>query len=82
MAQTAEERNSVHEAVEDVHNTLVAASKKLAQVQMDVDEDDDLGTVASDLMNKLGPMIDQITAVGESYQMETNRLANEGELAD
>jgi hypothetical protein len=55
---------------------------KLAQLQLDADTDTDteLGTALEDGMTALAPLTDRLESLESAFQMETNRLRNEGEL--
>jgi hypothetical protein len=80
MAESLDDRESVQVALEDVEHTLVAASTRLAQVQLDTMDDTEVSGPAADAMNALSPIIESIQTVRASYVMETNHLANEGKL--
>lgn len=80
MAETLESRQSVQDALEDIENTLVAASTRLAQVQLDTLDDVAVSDIAANAMNDLSPIIETIESLRSEYQIETNRKANEGEL--
>jgi hypothetical protein len=53
---------------------------KLAQLQLDADTDTELGTALEDGMTALAPLTDRLESLESAFQMETNRLRNEGEL--
>ena len=80
MAESFEARQSILGALEEIHKTLVAASNKMAQVQLDAMDDSDTADVVADSMNDLGSVIEAVDSLTQSYQMETNRLSNEGAL--
>lgn len=80
MADSLEARQSILGALEEIHKTLVAASNKMAQVQLDAMDDSDTADAVADAMNDLGSVIEAVDSLTQSYQMETNRLSNEGEL--
>lgn len=80
MAESLEARQSHQASLEEIHKTLVAASNKMAQLQLDVMDDAATTDAVADAMNDLAPVIEAIDTLGQSYQMETNRLSNEGEL--
>lgn len=80
MAESLQARESTQAALEEIHKTLVAASNKMAQVQLDAMDDTETADVVADAMNDLGSIIDAVDSLAQSYQMETNRLSNEGEL--
>lgn len=80
MAQSMEDRTAVQDALKDIENTLVAASTRLAQVQLDSMDEPEVADVAGDAMNALSPIIESIQSLSSSYQMETNRRSNEDEL--
>jgi hypothetical protein len=80
MAESLDERNSIQSALQDIENTLVSASTKLAQVQLDAMDDAEISDAAANAMDALSPIIESIQSAESEYQMETNRLANEGEL--
>lgn len=82
MAESLEARQSILGALEETHKTLVAASNKMAQVQLDAMDDSDTADVVADAMNDLGSVIEAVDSLTQSYQMETNRLSNEGALDD
>jgi len=82
MAESHEARQSILDALEEIHKTLVAASNKMAQVQLDAMDDSDTADAAADAMNDLGSVIEAVDSLTQSYQMETNRLSNEGALDD
>ncbi len=54
----------------------------MAQLQLDADTDTDteLGNILEDGMTALSPLTDRLESLESAYQMETNRLRNEGEL--
>jgi hypothetical protein len=80
MAETSEHRDKVQRSLEDIHRSLVAVSMKLAQLQLDADNDTDLGNTLEDGMTALAPLIDRLESLESAFQMETNRLTNEGGL--
>lgn len=80
MAESLEARQSILGALEEIHKTLVAASNKMAQVQLDAMDDSDTADAVADAMNDLGSVIEAVDSLTQSYQMETNRLSNEGAL--
>ncbi len=53
---------------------------KLAQLQLDAETDAELDNAAQDGMTALAPLTDRLESLESEYQMETNRLRNEGEL--
>jgi hypothetical protein len=80
MAETLEHRDKVQRSLEDIHRSLVAVSMKLAQLQLDDDIDTELGDALEEQMTALAPLTDRLESLESEYQMETNRLSNEGEL--
>ena len=80
MAETSEHRDKVQRGLEDIHRSLVAVSMKLAQLQLDSENDTELGDTLEDGMTALAPLIDRLESLESAFQMETNRLTNEGEL--
>jgi len=80
MAHTLEARQSTQGTLEDIHKTLVAASNKMAQLQLDVIDDEETVDAVADAMSALGEVIGSIESFTETYHMETNRMANSGEL--
>jgi hypothetical protein len=80
MAETLEHRDKVQRSLEDIHRSLVAVSMKLAQLQLDDDIDTELGGALEEQMTALAPLTDRLESLESEYQMETNRLTNEGEL--
>ena len=80
MADTLEHRDKIQRSLEDIHRSLVAVSMKLAQLQLDADTDTELGNALEDGMTALAPLTDRLENLESTYQMETNRLRNEGEL--
>ena len=80
MAETLEHRDKVQRSLEDIHRSLVAVSMKLAQLQLDADSDTDLGNALEQEMTALAPLTERLESLESTYQMETNRLRNEGEL--
>jgi hypothetical protein len=80
MAETLEHRDKVQRSLEDIHRSLVAVSMKLAQLQLDDDIDPELGAVLEEQMTALAPVTDRLESLESDFQMETNRLTNEGEL--
>jgi hypothetical protein len=80
MAETMEHRDKVQRSLEDIHRSLVAVSMKLAQLQLDDDIDSELGIALEEQMTALAPLTDRLESLESDYQMETNRLTNEGEL--
>jgi len=80
MAQTLEHRDKIQRSLEDIHRSLVAVSMKLAQLQIDGETDTELVNAAEDGMTALAPLTDRLESLESAYQMETNRLTNEGEL--
>jgi hypothetical protein len=53
---------------------------KLAQLQLDAETETELGDALGDGMTALAPLTDRLESLESEYQMETNRLRNEGEL--
>ena len=80
MAETLEHREKIQRSLEDIHRSLVAVSGKLAQLELDAETETELGVALEDGMTALGPLIDRLESLESAYQMETNRLSNEGEL--
>lgn len=80
MADSLDDRNSIQSALEDIENTLVSASTRLAQVQLDAIDDAAISDAAANAMDALSPIIETIQSAQSEYQIETNRRANEGEL--
>ena len=80
MAETMEHRDKVQRSLEDIHRSLVAVSMKLAQLQLDDEIDTDLGDALEEQMTALAPLTDRLETLESDFQMETNRLTNEGEL--
>ena len=80
MAETLEHRDKVQRSLEDIHRSLVAVSMKLAQLQLDDEIDTELGDALEEQMTALAPVTDRLESLESDYQMETNRLSNEGEL--
>ena len=79
MAETLEHRDKIQRSLEDIHRSLVAVSMKLAQLQIDGETDTELVNAAEDGMTALAPLTDRLESLESAYQMETNRLRNEGE---
>ncbi len=80
MAETLEHRDKVQRSLEDIHRSLVAVSMKLAQLQLDGEIDTELGNALEEQMTALAPLTERLESLESAYQMETNRLMNEGEL--
>jgi len=80
MAETLEHREKIQRSLEDIHRSLVAVSGKLAQLQIDAEAETELGTALEDGMTALAPLTDRLESLESAYQMETNRLSNDGEL--
>jgi hypothetical protein len=80
MAETLENREKIQRSLEDIHRSLVAVSVKLAQLQLDAEIDTDLDDVLEEGMTALAPLTDRLESLESAYQMETNRLRNEGEI--
>jgi len=80
MAETTDHRDKVQRSLEDIHRSLVAVSLKLAQLQLDADTDTELVNALEEQMTALAPLTDRLENLESTYQMETNRLRNEGEL--
>lgn len=80
MAETLEARQSTQDGLEEIQKTLVAASNKMAQVQLDAADDQETSAAVADAMSELASVISSIESLTESYHMETNRMANSGEL--
>ncbi len=80
MAETLEHRDKVQRALEDIHRSLVAVSMKMAQLQLDAEIDTELGNALEEQMTALAPLTDHVESLESEYQMETNRLTNEGDL--
>lgn len=80
MAETLEHRDKIQGSLEDIHRSLVAVSMKLAQLEIDAETDTEVGNVLEDGMTALAPLIDRLESLESAFQMETNRLRNEGEL--
>ena len=80
MAETLEHRDKVQRSLEDIHRSLVAVSMKLAQLQLDDEIDTELGNALEEEMAALAPLTDRLESLESEFQMETNRLTNEGDL--
>jgi hypothetical protein len=80
MAETSEHRDKVQRSLEDIHRSLVAVSMKLAQLQLDDEIDTELGNALEEEMAALAPLTDRLESLESEFQMETNRLTNEGDL--
>ena len=80
MTEALEHRDKVQRSLEDIHRSLVAVSMKLAQLQLDDEIDPELGSALEEQMTALAPLTDRLEGLESEYQMETNRLSNEGEL--
>jgi hypothetical protein len=80
MAETLEHRDKIQRSLEDIHRSLVALTGKLAQLQLDAETETEFGNVLEDGMTALAPLTDRLESLESAYQMETNRLRNEGEL--
>jgi hypothetical protein len=80
MAETLEDRDKIQRNLEDIHRSMVAVSMKLAQLQLDAETDTEMGNALEDGMTALAPLIDRFESLESAYQMETNRMRNEGEL--
>jgi uncharacterized coiled-coil DUF342 family protein len=80
MTETSEHRDKVQRSLEDIHRSLVAVSMKLAQLQLDAEVDTELVNALEEGMTALAPLTDRLESLESTYQMETNRLRNEGEL--
>ena len=80
MAETLEHRDKVQRSLEDIHRSLVAVSMKLAQLQLDDEIDTELGSALEEQMAALAPLTDRLESLESEFQMETNRLTNEGDL--
>jgi hypothetical protein len=80
MANTVESRQSTQAALEEIKKTLVAASNKMAQVQLDAIDDQETSDAVAGAMSDLAAVVDSIESFTESYHIETNRMANSGEL--
>jgi hypothetical protein len=80
MAETLEHRDKVQRSLEDIHRSLVAVSMKLAQLQLDDGIDTEMGAALEEQMTALAPVTERLESLESEFQMETNRLTNEGEL--
>ena len=80
MAETLEHREKIQRSLEDIHRSLVAVSGKLAQLQIHAESESELGDVLNDGLTTLSPLTERLQSLESEYQMETNRLSNEGEL--
>lgn len=80
MAQTLETRQSTQAALEEIQKTLVAASNKMAQLQLESMDDQDTADAVAEAMTDLSGVMDATASLIESYQIETNRLVGNGEL--
>ncbi|MGH8946750.1 MAG: hypothetical protein ACRDVL_11470 [Acidimicrobiia bacterium] len=80
MAETLESRQSTQAALEEIQKTLVAASNKMAQLQLDAIDDQETSDAVAGAMSELAAVIGSIESLTESYHIETNRMANSGEL--
>lgn len=80
MAETLEDRQHVQSSLEDIHRSLVAVSMKMAQLQLDAEDASDLVGALDDGMTALGALTERFEGLESGYQMETNRMKNEGEL--
>lgn len=78
MAETLEHRDKIQRSLEDIHRSLVAVSMKLGQLQIDAETEIELGNALEEGMTALAPLTDRLESLGSAYQMETNRLRNEG----
>lgn len=77
MAETPDERATIGSALAEIHNTLVAASTKMAQVQLDATDDAETADTVATAMNDLGPILESVESLHQKYLMETNRIQNE-----
>jgi hypothetical protein len=50
------------------------------KLQLDAETETELGDALGDGMTALAPLTDRLESLESEYQMETNRLRNEGEL--
>lgn len=80
MAETLEHREQIYRSLEDIHRSLAAVSMKMAQLQLDAGEPSELAGVLDEGMTALGPLTERFEGLEAEYQMETNRMMNEGEL--
>ena len=80
MTETLDHRDKIQRSLEDIHRSLVAVSMKLAQLQLDAETETELGNALEDGMTALAPLTDRLESLESEYQMETNRLTNEGKL--
>jgi len=80
MAESLEHRDKVQRSLEDIHRSLVAVSMKLAQLQLDDGIDTELEAALEEQMTALAPVTERLESLESEFQMETNRLTNEGEL--
>jgi hypothetical protein len=77
MAEKTETRDKVQRSLEDIHRSLVAVSMKLAQLQLDADNETEFGNALEDGMTALA-LTERVESLESAFQMETNRLRNEG----
>ena len=80
MAETLEHRDKVQRRLEHSQRSVVAVSMKLAQLQLDDEIDTELGSALEEQMAALAPLTDRLESLESEFQMETNRLTNEGDL--
>lgn len=81
MPESRETRDKTQRNLEDIHNSLVAVSRKVAQLELDLPDESDLRGQLDTVLNQLGPLTDAAQQMMDSHQLETNRMANEDELA-
>lgn len=78
-ASPLESRQKVMRELEDIQNSLVAASQKVARLQMETEGDHpELQEGLDGAMNGIGSSLDGVKSVADDFSLETNRLQNEG----
>jgi len=78
--QTLEDRRKISRELEDIYNSLVAASQKVARVQMETEDDPTIQDTLSECVASLSVLVERVQGLASDFEMETARRQNEGEL--
>lgn len=75
------QRQKILRELEDIQNSLKAASQKVAHLQLETEADQPgLQSGLDTAMNGIGSGLDAVTSMASAFEIETNRMQNEGEL--
>jgi len=75
------QRQKILRELEDIQNSLKAASQKVAHLQLETEASQpELQDGLDTAMNGIGSGLDAVTSMTNTFEIETNRMQNEGEL--